>query len=358
MEWCGKICSEENARRRIRYAADTLMAMLLFCLILTAAADRGSFFPIVSETVSERAGHDSADAISDYTENAGFSGYRWNGLYAYAAESGGRNPAVLFVSAAAGTPPVLSASVPKHRDGSSERKTEAVKSSFETNPAVSFPAADPMKAPEISADSTAGLPGYTAPEYSVHTDESMEKPEEIPADPPAYIPSDPVTKVVEGFLVDESGTICGIAEPGTAVRNGRMLLPSEGCTAIAGGAFLNAPGGIREIHIPANITEIAEGAFSGLNETEWFSAEEGGNYVSVDGVLFSDGGTCLFAFPAARIGIYRVPAGVVRFAADAFTGASVSKLDTRGCSLEDTGNLPEEIEIIKAPQNTDSGIIY
>ena len=171
------------------------------------------------------------------------------------------------------------------------------------------------------------------------------KPEEIPSDPGTSADTDTEFAEVEGFLVDENGTICSIADPGKAVKNGYMRLPSEGCSSVAADAFANVPSGIIEVYIPANITYIEEGAFAGFGQTEWFSTDPSGAYTSRDGVLFSEGGTCLLAFPAGRIGIYKVPQGVLRFATGAFEGASISKLDIRNCSVEDMGNIPETIQI-------------
>ena len=69
-------------------------------------------------------------------------------------------------------------------------------------------------------------------------------------------------------------------------------------------------------------------------------------HITEDGVLFSEDGTCILAFPPGRTGIYPVPGSVSVFAADAFAGARIEKLITVECELIDTGNLPENIVII------------
>ena len=151
---------------------------------------------------------------------------------------------------------------------------------------------------------------------------------------------------VSGFIVDESGMIRGISDISLAVSDMCLCLPAEGCTGIARGAFSGLAEEIVEVYIPSNITEIEDGAFAGMPYICKYEVESGnGLYYTENGVLFSDGGSCLLAFPAGRTGIYFVPAGVTRLACDAFDNSMLSKLDTRSCTLEDMGNLPEGIEI-------------
>lgn len=151
-----------------------------------------------------------------------------------------------------------------------------------------------------------------------------------------------------GFLVDESGMICGIADPQAVAVDGVMTLPAEGCSGIASGAFAEAPEGIIEVHIPANITNIQQGAFLGLKEVLWYElSSSAAGYRSEDGVLFSENGSCLLAFPAARIGAYAVPSYVEHFALDAFAGSSLSELDMRSAEVTDMGNIPDSIEILR-----------
>ena len=76
-----------------------------------------------------------------------------------------------------------------------------------------------------------------------------------------------------GFLIDESGKITGISNRDLVVSDGCLILPSEGCTGIAAGAFLGAGDGIVEVSLPANMTDLEEGAFLGLNEVEWIETE-------------------------------------------------------------------------------------
>lgn len=210
------------------------------------------------------------------------------------------------------------------------------------------------KAPAVP-DKVVEIPSGNAADEK--EDITADNPQDIPADIPAKpedVPSDSGPSsgaeadilVVDGFYVDESGAICGIAEPEEIVKSGYMSLPSEGCSSVAAGAFDDIPAGIIEVYVPANITYIEEGAFSGLRDAEWFSADSSGTYTSLDGVLVSENGSCILAFPAGRTGIYRVPEEVVRIAPGAFAGSSLSKLDTRNSGVEDVGNIPETIEIL------------
>lgn len=147
-----------------------------------------------------------------------------------------------------------------------------------------------------------------------------------------------------GFLMDESGKITGISDRDLVAVDGCLTLPSEGCTGIAAGAFLGAGDGIVEVYLPANMTDLEEGAFLGLNEAEWIeTAEENPVYSSEDGVLFSENGTCLFAFPAGRTGTYPLPESVTRIATDAFAGASIEKISDLRDREIDFGNIPENI---------------
>ena len=175
--------------------------------------------------------------------------------------------------------------------------------------------------------------------------------EEKPSDPAAAVPpgnpdGTPAKGVVNGFLVNESGVIYGVADPGPAVTDEYMELPSEGCSGIAAGTFAAGFPDVREIFIPSNITYIEEGAFTGLPNMEWYEMESSGNYYTEEGVLFSEGGTCILAFPAGRTGTYKVPSRVVRFASGAFDSAQLDAVDATACSLAETAGIPEDIELL------------
>ncbi|WP_370814385.1 hypothetical protein [[Ruminococcus] lactaris] len=95
----------------------------------------------------------------------------------------------------------------------------------------------------------------------------------------------------DGFIVDGTGTITGVADYEKAVKEGRLTLPSsDQCSQkIAATTFTDAPDGILEIVIPANIIFIEEGTFADLKDVEWYETEpDNPVYVSRDGVLFSE----------------------------------------------------------------------
>ena len=189
--------------------------------------------------------------------------------------------------------------------------------------------------PEVSADDLSDAADGDAQE------ESSGPADMLPENPPAD-----VSGTVRGFLVNESGVIYGISDPGLIAEDGYMELPSEGCSGIAAGTFSAGFPGIREIFIPSNITYIEEGAFAGLPDMEWYEMVPSGEYYTQEGVLFSENGSCLLAFPAGRTGIYKVPASVVRFAAGSFDGAQIEAADATACELADTSGIPEGIGLL------------
>ena len=187
-----------------------------------------------------------------------------------------------------------------------------------------------------TGDAVSDPPASDIPEDSASAGDVSDGTAEAPVEDPA-----------NGFIIDESGMICGISDAGLAVTDLCLNLPAEGCTGIARGAFAGVAAEIVEVHIPSGITYIEEGAFAGMSQVCKFEVEAGNSvYYTENGVLFSEGGSCILAFPAGRTGTYSVPAQVTRFASDAFEGAMLSKIDTRACALEDPGNLPESISIL------------
>ena len=151
--------------------------------------------------------------------------------------------------------------------------------------------------------------------------------------------------VIGGFLVNGAGYICGVADPSAVVSGGIVRLPSEGCTGIAAGAFSCGLPSAREIYIPSNITSIEDGAFAGLVNMEWFTVEPASVFSAEMGVLMSEGGTCILAFPAGRIGIYKVPSQITKFANGAFADSRLTIIDATACSVSDTGNVPANIKV-------------
>lgn len=153
--------------------------------------------------------------------------------------------------------------------------------------------------------------------------------------------------IIDGFLVDENGMIYGVADPELVVSRGLMQFPAEGCIGIRAGAFSDGLPSVREIWIPSNITQIEAGAFAGLTNVEWYTAEPGSGFSDNMGVLLSDNGTRIFAFPAGRTGSYLVPAEITGFAENAFADAVITALDLTECTAEAPSDLPGYIEVVQ-----------
>lgn len=217
------------------------------------------------------------------------------------------------------------------------------------------PAATVPEEPEVSVSEGTAPVIPEVPEASVAEEPATSVPEEpaisVPDDPAEQVPPEntgngSVPGVIDGFLVNESGIIYGISDPDLVVNDGYMEFPTEKCTGIAAGTFSSGLPTVREIFIPANITYIEEGAFSGLANMEWFEMESSGAYYTEEGVLFAEHGTCLLAFPAGRTGNYKVPSHVVRFAAGSFDSAQIEVLDATACILTDVSGIPENISLL------------
>ena len=230
--------------------------------------------------------------------------------------------------------PVVPSVFPAEPENSTVYMPEAPAATVPEEPEVSVPEGTAPVIPEV-------------PEASVPEEPATSVPDD-PAEqvPPENTGNGSVPGVIDGFLVNESGIIYGISDPDLVVNNGYMEFPTEKCTGIAAGTFSSGLPTVREIFIPANITYIEEGAFSGLANMEWFEMESSGAYYTEEGVLFAEHGTCLLAFPAGRTGNYKVPSHVVRFAAGSFDSAQIEVLDAAACILTDVSGIPENISLL------------
>lgn len=97
-----------------------------------------------------------------------------------------------------------------------------------------------------------------------------------------------------------------------------ITLPQR-LTSISTGRYLfNSDGSIN-----TNASTVAD-AFGGCSKLTVINVARGNsNFTAVDGVLFSDGGSTLLYFPAAKTAVdYQIPGGVSAIAAGAFVGAS------------------------------------
>lgn len=230
--------------------------------------------------------------------------------------------------------PVVPSVFPAEPENSTVYMPEAPAATVPEEPEVSVPEGTAPVIPEV-------------PEASVPEEPATSVPDD-PAEqvPPENTGNGSVPGVIDGFLVNESGIIYGISDPDLVVNDGYMEFPTEKCTGIAAGTFSSGLPTVREIFIPANITYIEEGAFSGLANMEWFEMESSGAYYTEEGVLFAEHGTCLLAFPAGRTGNYKVPSHVVRFAAGSFDSAQIEVLDATACILTDVSGIPENISLL------------
>lgn len=230
--------------------------------------------------------------------------------------------------------PVVPSVFPAEPENSTVYMPEAPAATVPEEPEVSVPEGTAPVIPEVPEASVAEEPATSVPDDPA---------EQVP---PENTGNGSVPGVIDGFLVNESGIIYGISDPDLVVNDGYMEFPTEKCTGIAAGTFSSGLPTVREIFIPANITYIEEGAFSGLANMEWFEMESSGAYYTEEGVLFAEHGTCLLAFPAGRTGNYKVPSHVVRFAAGAFDSAQIEVLDATACILTDVSGIPENISLL------------
>ena len=238
--------------------------------------------------------------------------------------------------------PVVPSVFPAETEDSTVYMPEAPAATVPEEPEVSVPEGTAPVIPEVPEASVPEEPATSVPEEPAIS---------VPDDPAEQVPPEntgngSVPGVIDGFLVNESGIIYGISDPDLVVNDGYMEFPTEKCTGIAAGTFSSGLPTVREIFIPANITYIEEGTFSGLANMEWFEMESSGAYYTEEGVLFAEHGTCLLAFPAGRTGNYKVPSHVVRFAAGSFDSAQIEVLDATACILTDVSGIPENISLL------------
>ena len=322
MEWCEKIYGEWRSAEGFRRLERAAAVLILLVLAVIGIEDGNTGFP-------ELTGGYSIEL------EAGAAGSALSGNEAALPD--------ITPAAMPGADEILSSvmkavfeSITGELPVKPEKDVKTAVGTVEIPTAVLIPEEPNPSAPEMSLPETAvpGLPeDGTAPSVPV---------EEFPAENP---PEESVPENVNAFLVDTSGMICGIADT-DVISDGYLVLPAEGCSGIRVSAFADVSELITEIYIPANITQIEEGAFACLSCLEWLEAEGSDSCFTEDGVLFSENGTCILGFPSARTGGYKVPQRVTRFAADAFATAQIETLDAVGCSLSDTGNLPSSIRLL------------
>lgn len=325
MELCGKLYEEWRSAENLHRLERTVAVLIIFVMIAVWVYNAEISVPVMEDEYALS----SMEADADAAVSSGLTGAGEAGRMAgsFSEKSGPDVSEILADLAASGCSPAAM-DIPVLTPNSAE----AVPFTEEIPEDDILPSDTAAKAESVPAE----------PEYPLTAVPPSDNPAgEEPAETVPAVPMD-----VNGFLVDASGMICGIGDP-SVISDGYLALPDEGCTGLRAGAFADAPAVIMEIYIPANITDIEEGAFTGLGELEWLEAEASDKYYTEDGVLFSENGTCILGFPSARTGNYKVPDRVTRFAEDAFADAKLEIIDAVGCSLEDTGNLPPAIRLLR-----------
>lgn len=330
MELCENFYEERFSEDVLSRIVKAFLVLLIFCAM---AANTDYNNPPAGKSISS----DIAPAETDMAETGDDAGFD-------AIISEVFDPMMLTAEQTALKPPV-----PAAADDTTAAEPAAVITDIQNN-VTEAPVESMAAIPDKPADIASEVPADIIPEEPVAI--TPEEPENVVAEepavpvPPADETSENIAGTIDGFLVTDSGIIYGISDPGLVISDGYMELPDTGCTGIAAGTFSGGFPAVREVFIPANITYIEEGAFTGLTNMEWFEMETAGDYYTEEGVLFSENGTCLLAFPAGRTGNYKVPSHVVRFAAGAFDSAQIDTLDATACSLGDVSGIPENISLL------------
>lgn len=349
MELCEKIYKGTGFERRFIRTACTFLILILLYTVAASTFVSGNktnekdmiHTSSVQSTETEEIKKESSVAVSS-NENMK------NGQ----ASAGGTETSVT-----AGLPVIEPAVIIPYMPAIEKEQTVSVqetyyeKENLNETPSVSVTPAQPAAPVQENITVESEVPSY--PQVLPDTEDTAD----VPSAPAAPLPDDGMLQTsddttVQGFYIDEKGMITGISDT-AEITDGILALPEQGCTGVRKGAFLNAPAGIREIHIPAGIVQIEEGAFTGLYSLERIETEENSVYFTEEGILFSENGSCLLCFPAARTGGYIVPEHVKKFAQDAFSGAQISILDLSLCGQIDTGNLPEYIKLMPSIEETE-----
>ncbi len=92
--------------------------------------------------------------------------------------------------------------------------------------------------------------------------------------------------------------------------SGEVVIP-EGITSIPSHSFQYGCSGVTSLSIPAGVTTIADGAFTGLKKLKTISLAEGNkSFKLTDNVLYNNDVTKILCFPQYREGEYTVPSTI------------------------------------------------
>ena len=83
---------------------------------------------------------------------------------------------------------------------------------------------------------------------------------------------------------------------------------------------------VTSVYIPATVEEISLPAFENASELTDIICEEGGEYVSVDGCLYNEGGYILYKVPEAKTVINEYPENIRTIYENAFRNSSVKEV--------------------------------
>lgn len=109
-------------------------------------------------------------------------------------------------------------------------------------------------------------------------------------------------------------------------EDGILLLP-DSCTAIGERAFWNVNGKVEEVYVGAGVSEIAPGAFSGLDDLSYIDVDwKNSHYTTINCGLYTKDGKRLIAYPNVLSGICRVYAGTEVLGKYAFYESGISTL--------------------------------
>lgn len=141
-----------------------------------------------------------------------------------------------------------------------------------------------------------------------------------------------------GFTINEEGMICSFDPTAGVVVDGRLALPSTGCTGLLRETFQGVSNEIYELFIPPNIVNIEPGTFGEMADLYWIElTEPNENYTWQDGMLFDSSMTTLLAFPRGRIGTYSLPVNVTRLEDYSFLNTGLTKIDMVKCGPVEVG---------------------
>lgn len=130
------------------------------------------------------------------------------------------------------------------------------------------------------------------------------------------------------FKLDEDGFITymngGVCELVGYIGHAEAIVVPDRVQRIKRGAFLGSQG-TSDIVIPDSVTDIEPSAFGAVTALTDINVSEGNTaFSSIDGVLYSEDGTVLIAYPCGRLELsYTVPDSVTAIGDYAFYGSGV-----------------------------------